>query len=91
MNNSEFIYFLKNTKAKAMIEKTTYDYLISIIDKVYEHPVYLYGISSNLQIPLKDTFKILTGEKKENIAFYDQALLWIYEQEKEENNNTISR
>jgi hypothetical protein len=44
-----------------------------------------------LQIPLRDTFKILTGEKKENIAFYDQALLWIYEQEKEKNNNTISR
>ena len=89
MNNLEFVKFTKNTKAKTMAEKITCDYLIEIMEIIYNHPVYLYGISLDLQIPLRDTFKILTGEKKENIAFYDQALLWLNEKE-EESKKTIS-
>lgn len=77
---------LKNAKGKRLLESTILEYSKEIISAIQKDYSLLDEITENLQIPEEELFKILSGEKKGNIIYYDQALSTVKKRKKAKNN-----
>ena len=73
---------LKNAKGKRLLESTILEYAKEIISAIQKDYSLLDEITENLQIPEEELFKILLGEKKGNIIYYDQALSTVKKRKK---------
>lgn len=73
---------LKNAKGKRLLESTILEYSKEIISAIQKDYSLLDEITENLQIPEEELFKILSGEKKGNIIYYDQALSTVKKRKK---------
>ena len=85
-NNTNTIKQLKNAKGKRMLEKIILEYSKEIIDGLVNNPDILFQVLDNLEITEEDFFSYLSGEKKGNIAVYDQALLLVRKRIKDHSN-----
>ncbi len=65
---------LKNAEGKRLLEKTILEYSKEIISAIQKDYSLLLEITENLQITEKELFRLLSGEEKGNIVYYDQAL-----------------
>ena len=77
---------LKNAKGKRLLESTILEYSKEIISAIQKDYSLLDEITENLQITEEELFKILSGEKKVNIIYYDQALSTVKKRKKTKNN-----
>lgn len=77
---------LKNAEGKRLLEKTILEYSKEIISEIKKDYSLLLEITENLQIPEEELFKILSGDKKSNITYYDQALSIVKKKEKSRDN-----
>ncbi len=65
---------LKNAEGKRLLEKTILEYSKEIISAIQKDYSLLSEITESLQITEKELFRLLSGEEKGNIVYYDQAL-----------------
>lgn len=77
---------LKNAEGKRLLEKTILEYSKEIISAIQKDYSLLSEITENLQITEEELFKILSGDKKSNITYYDQALSIVKRREKSRDN-----
>ncbi len=65
---------LKNAEGKRLLEKTILEYSKEIISEIKKDYSLLSEITESLQITEKELFRLLSGEEKGNIVYYDQVL-----------------
>lgn len=65
---------LKNAEGKRLLEKTILEYSKEIISAIQKDYSLLSEITESLQIPEEELFRLLSGEEKGNIVYYDQVL-----------------
>ena len=65
---------LKNAEGKRLLEKTILEYSKEIISAIQKDYILLSEITESLQIPEEELFRLLSGEEKGNIVYYDQVL-----------------
>lgn len=65
---------LKNAEGKRLLEKTILEYSKEIISEIKKDYSLLSEITESLQIPEEELFRLLSGEEKGNIVYYDQVL-----------------
>ena len=65
---------LKNAEGKRLLEKTLLEYSKYIIQHLEEDPTLLIELLEKLEITEEEFYEYISGDKKGNIALYDQAL-----------------
>ena len=65
---------LKDAKGKILLEKTQLDYSKELIEILTQAPDKVPLILKSMEITEQELFDYLTGNKKGNIALYDQIL-----------------
>ena len=65
---------LENAEGKRLLEKTILEYSKEIISEIKKDYSLLSEITESLQITEKELFRLLSGEEKGNIVYYDQVL-----------------
>ena len=65
---------LENAEGKRLLEKTILEYSKEIISAIQKDYSLLSEITESLQIPEEELFRLLSGEEKGNIVYYDQVL-----------------
>lgn len=66
---------LKNAEGKRLLKKAKMDYSKEIINRLQENPEKIDELLDCLEVTKKDFFNYISGDKDNNITFYDQALI----------------
>lgn len=79
VKNLEQMKMLKNADGKRILEKNRLDYSKEIINVLKSNPQIISDITDYLEVNENYFFELLSGEKKGNISFYDEALKSVYD------------
>ena len=74
MEDKEIKRKIKNIEAKRLLEKTKLEYSQNILNILNKNPELYKELLNHLEIPEEDFIDKLSGNSKENISFYDEAL-----------------